>query len=77
VNINTLRVARNNSAIANDLVKYGTVTPHVQKGFFTKKKSPETLQNERRELKHNSRKNMCPTCFEVRSVSGACGNCDD
>ena len=47
-----------------------------KKGFFFKKKSAETIANERREAKYTSRRNMCGECWQVKSATGACGCVD-
>lgn len=45
------------------------------KGFFAKPKSQETIQKERATARYESRKNICLSCFQAKSITGACA-CD-
>ena len=72
---NTIYVCRTNNFIADELYKYGTITPHLHdedQRPRRKKMSDETKFRIRSEQQHNSRRNQCSVCHTAKSKSGAC-----
>ena len=71
-------VIRSNPAIAQEASAHrGSIVNKDEKGFFSRPKSKENADRERAILKYEGRKNMCPTCFTAKSVTGECALCEE
>lgn len=71
---NFTSILANNTHIAAEFGRTGRMVNPQSKGFAPKPKSQETVQKERIEMRHNSRRNVCGECFTTKSKTGVC-NC--
>jgi hypothetical protein len=76
---NTMNVVHKNNYLYDELVKYGELKDSrarfaPSQGFKRKPKSDETRAKEASERRYQNRKNVCGTCFQLKSVgTGECG----
>lgn len=73
----TRGVIFNNPRIADEFIKYGTITPKKGAPVFRRKpKSDATKAREASERRYTRRSNICGSCHMAKPVgSGVCDNC--